>query len=177
MSDKNVANAVEKIGEANDEIRLSTGVVLRGKQANPLSLLEVMAQHPAPTPPMQYIQTMGRMVENAADPDYIARRDSWKTESSNDLVQALILLGTELVSIPKGFPGPKSDEWIENMRLLGLDVYPDSKNWRYLKWVLHEACRGEEDIAIIQEVVGRLSGLSKLAVKTAEEFHASDKED
>lgn len=179
MKVEKVANQVEKSesGEPDNLIRLSTGVVLKGRKANPLILLDVMASFVPPTPPTVYMETMGRMIENAADPDYLVRRDAYKTESSNALVQAMVLLGTKLETLPKGFPGPKSDAWIEDMRILGLQVFPEKENWRYLKWVLHVACVDEHDIALIQEVVGRLTGLSKQAVKTAEEFPGSDKED
>jgi hypothetical protein len=176
MDTKKVADAVDKTGEPDNLIRLSTGVILKGKKANPLTLMEVMAAFPAPMPPEQFNATMGRMIQNSDDPDYIGRRDSWKREHSTAVLQALILLGTELHEKPKTFPGPKDDKWLKVLASLNLPIFPDNENWRYLKWVIHVACVDEKDVESIQEVVGRLSGVSKDAVKTAEDFSGSDPE-
>jgi hypothetical protein len=170
-----VIEAVEESQKPKDNtITLSTGVVLRGKQANPLTLIDVMANFPRPKPPTWKHPTMGREMENPDDPDYQERVKSWEAESSSSILNAMILLGTELVKTPKGFPDPDDDEWLDEYELLNLPMRPNNKSWRYLKWVLFKAARDEADMMKIRNVVGRLSGVSERAVDSAEQFPGSE---
>lgn len=156
-------------------IKLSTGVVLQGKCANANTLIDVMAAFPHPKPPMFHSPTMGRMMENPSDPDYLARVQSRQMEMIDATLTVFILWGTEFVSKPKGMPSYMDDEWLDKYALIGLDMRPENKNWRYLKWVKHIACGDPQDTKLIQEVVGRLSGVSKSDVRAAEEFPGSQK--
>lgn len=168
MTDQKVVEAVEEVDD--HLIRLSSGVVLRGKQAPPLVLIKVMAAFPRPKPPVYRNETLGRDVENPDDPDYLDRLQSHQTESTNAMMNALILLGTELVDVPKKFPKPSDNTWLEEYRELGLETKSESESWRYLTWVTFKAVLSEVDLTEIQKVVGRLSGVPESAVKSAEEF-------
>lgn len=155
------------------EITLSTGVVLRGKQAPPLILIKVMGRFPRPKVPVTFVKNMGREMENPDDPDYQSRVQSWNMEMSEALLSALIMLGTELVSKPANFPGPMDDEWLADYELLGLDMKPENRNWRYQTWVYFKAIATADDTTKIREVVGRLSGVSEASVQAAEDFPGS----
>jgi hypothetical protein len=113
---------------------------------------------------------MGREVENPDDPDYIERIKSWKIELSNSTLNALVILGTELVKIPKNFPGPDTEDWLDEYKLLGVPMQPDKKAWRYLTWITMKAAPQTSDLDLIKEVVGRLSGISEAKVEAAEDF-------
>lgn len=158
----------------DDLIRLSTGVVLRGRCAPPLVLMQVLSAFPRPTPPMVFIEAMGRSVENPDNPDYLDRLKDWKNEQSSIMLTALIATGTELVQKPKGMPGPEDKEWLDEYSLLGLPMHRENKAWRYLCWVQFKAATAAEDTQKIMEVVGRLSGVPEGAAKTAEQFPGSD---
>lgn len=170
-----VVQAVEAAKAEDNLIRLSTGVVLCGRAAPPLMLIKVMAAFPRPKPPVYFNATMGREVENPDDPDYIERVKANQTESSNAMLNALILLGTELVEVPKKFPKPSDDSWLEEYTEFGLPVKPEKRSWRYLTWVIFKAAPTKEDLDAIQKVVGRLSGVSEDAVHSAEEFSGRGK--
>lgn len=177
MTDKDlkVVKAVEEATKEKDNtIKLSTGVVLLCKKANPLVLIDVMAAFPRPQPPTWFNPTMGREMENSDDPDYQGRVRAWEMESSSATLNAFIQLGTELVSVPKGFPKPQDDSWLEEYELLGLPIRPQNKAWRYLKWVKFKAVADEKDLERIRDMVGSLSGVSEDAVKTAESFSGSN---
>lgn len=174
MEETKVIQAVEEANRPDDLIELSSGVVLKGKKANPLVLIKVMSAFPRPKPPVVFIKNMGRDMENPEDPDYIARVNAWKTESNNALLNALILLGTELFSVPKGFPKPEDDSWISDYSVLGLPINPEVKSWRYLNWITYKACTDEKDVQKIQEVVGRLSGVREADVQSAVTFPGRD---
>lgn len=170
-----VLRAVEDSGKPQDNlIMLSTGVVLRGKQAPPLTLMAVMSAFPRPKPPTVFIETMGREMENPDDPDYQDRVKDWKTDQSNAMVVALIATGTELAKLPKGVCGPHDQEWLDEYGLLNLPMHPENKAWRYLRWVQFKAAVSADDIQLIMKVVGRLSGVPESAVQSAEEFPGSN---
>lgn len=181
-TDTKVIDALKNKDAPQDLINLSTGVVLRGKMANPTTFISIAAMFPRPKPPIYHNKTMGRDMENPSDPDYIARVQSWQIEQGNAIVTFLILDGTELVSKPDDMPGPlpgkgkKEKDWLDRYSLLGLPMLPENQEWRYLTWVKTVACKDPNDIKLIQEVVGRLSGVSKTDVRAAEEFPGSEKE-
>lgn len=180
MSKKNgstedkVIEALEENGLNERLIPLSSGVILRAKQAPPLALVKVMAAFPRPKPPTWMNPQMGREMENPDDPEYIERLKAHQTESSNAILNALILLGTELKETPKKFPGPDSNEWLEEYSELGLPTRPASKGWRYLTWVTFKAVLNENDLMAIRDAVGRLSGVPEDAVQSAETFSGGD---
>jgi hypothetical protein len=157
-------------------ITLSTGVVLKCKQAPSLTLVKVMGAFPRPKPPVWINKQVGREMENPDDPDYIERLRAWQMESSNAILNALVLLGTELVSKPKGFPGPNEDAWLDEYQLLGVPMLPENKSWRYLTWVTFKAAIADSDMDLIKEAVGKLSGIPEQKVKAAEEFPGSNPE-
>lgn len=118
---------------------------------------------------------MGRDMENTDHPDYIEAVKAWQTDQSNALMVAMIITGTELVSVPKDMSGPDDDSWIEEYALFGLDLHPENKSWRYLRWVQTKAAVSADDIQRIMEVVGKLSGVPEKAVKSAEAFPGGNK--
>ena len=164
-----VVEAIERSGE-DSLIHLSTGVVLRGKAAPSLALVKVIAYFPRPNPPEIFNDKLGRYIENGADPDYLKRVTAYETESAHAVLNVLILMGTELVSVPKGFPKPESDSWLEELGEFGMITKPENKSWRYLNWVMFKAAPTSDDTKKIQEVVGSLSGISENAVQAAEQF-------
>jgi hypothetical protein len=174
-----VADVIDGNGHvpSDDLITLSSGVVLRGKSAPPLILIKVMARFPRPPVPMYFNKTMGREMENPEDPDYLARVADQQTQSSNAMLNALISLGTELVSVPRKFPKPEDDSWLDEWSEIGLEARPGSPTWRYITWVTFKAVLSKEDLDLIQKVVGRLSGVPESAVRSAEEFPGRDETD
>lgn len=174
-TDSKVLRALEDVNKPQDNlIHLSTGVVLRGKQAPPLTLMAVMSAFPTPKVPVYFVETMGREMENPDDPEYLERVKNWKNDQSNAMVVALISTGTELAELPDGMSGPDDDAWLEDYALLDLPMQPLNKAWRYLRWVQFKAAIATDDINKIMEVVGRLSGVPNSAVKTAEAFPGSN---
>lgn len=176
-TDQRVLQAMEELNQPQDNlIRLSSGVILRGKQAPPLTLMAIMSAFPRPKPPTWKNPVMGgREMENTADPDYLDRVKAWETEQSNVMMVALIATGTELVSKPDTLPGPDDQAWLDEYALLNLPMQPENKSWRYLRWVEFKAAVSADDIKTIMQAVGRLSGIPESAAKTAEAFPGSDK--
>jgi hypothetical protein len=174
-TDKKIGEAIDTAGQAeSDEIRLSTGVVLRAKQANPNILIRIMTSVPRPKPPTYFDEMMGREMENPDHPDYKARVEAWEMEYNGGMLNALIGLGTDLVSKPKGMPAPDDDAWLDDYRVLGLPVVPHSKAWRYITWVMFLAATKDTDIKAIAEKVKGMSGVKEADVTAAETFPDGD---
>jgi len=173
-TDKTVRAVVDAKKGAQDEITLSTGVVLRAKKVNPVMLIRVMTRFTRPKPPIVHSKEMGRDMENPDDPDYIDQVKAYENESNAMVLNALIVLGTEFVSTPKGVESHKGEKWIEKYRILGMPVMPDSDEWRYLNWVTMVAATDEKDMILIQDTVGKLSGIAEADVKNAEQFPGRD---
>lgn len=177
-TDLKTAQAVQNaLIETENKIELTSGVVLRGKQANPTVMIQVMADFERPRVPTFFDKKMGREMENPDDPAYLEALQSWRMEYANAMTNAMIVLGTELVSVPNGMPGPDSDIWLDEYRLLVKNTHPENTTWRYLTWVKFKAFADPvEDMKRIQEVVGALSGVRESAVKAAEDFPGRDKD-
>lgn len=170
-----VAEEVRK--EERREITMSTGVVLRGKQVPPLILVRIMGRFPRPKVPTYLNKAMGREMENPDDPDYLSRVQAWQVELSDAVLNAMIMLGTEAVSWPKGMSGPWDDDWLTSYAMLGLDMFPENRDWRYVTWIMFRAIADENDTKKIREVVGRLSGVPEASVQSAEDFPGSQQTD
>lgn len=168
--DERVVEVLDETGLTDHLIHLSSGVILRAKAAPPLALVKVIGGFPRPKPPVYFNEKMGRDMENPDHPDYIERLKAHQTESSNAVLNALILLGTELVEVPKRFPKPEDNDWLEEYQELGLPSKPENKKWRYLNWVFFKAVLNNEDLVAIRDEVGRLSGVSEESVQSAEAF-------
>lgn len=176
-TDRIVAETIDVAGQAEDNlIRLSTGVVLTAKQANPNILIRVMTSQERPQPPMVFIKAMGREMENPNDPDYIKRVQAWEMSYNNSMLNVLVGLGTELKSKPRGMTGPDEDSWLEDYKFLGLPIHPESPSWRYITWILFKAAVSPQDIQAIGNKVKNLSGVKEADVQAAETFPGSDEE-
>lgn len=174
-TDEAIGKAIDNAGQAESNlIRLSTGVVLLAKQANPNILIRIMTSVPRPKPPTYFDEMMGREMENPDHPDYKARVEAWEMEYNGGMLNALIGLGTDLVSKPKSMPGPDDDAWLDDYRVLGLPVVPNSKAWRYITWVMFLAATKDTDIKAIAEKVKGMSGVKEADVVAAETFPDGD---
>lgn len=198
--DTKTALAVDNVLKPEDIplITLSTGVVLRGKKPPMLTMIKVMAAFPRPKPPIYFSKEMGRDMENPDDPEYLERVKAWKTENGDVTLNAMILLATELVSVPEGMEGPywiettitkkaktkdekavkevvkTPPEWLKEYQFLNLPMHPDSTSWLYLTWVTFKAAVNKADIDKIKEVVGRNIGILEEDVAAAETFPGSN---
>lgn len=174
-TDKAIAKAVDTHGQAADnEIRLSSGVILTAQQANPNVLIRIMTAVPRPHPPTYYDEMMGKVMENPDHPDYKKQVEAWEMQYNNGMLNALVGLGTKLKSKPKGMPGPDDPSWLEDYKAFGLPVVADSKAWRYIAWVLFLAAPTDKDTQLIAEKVRSLSGVKEEDVQAAESFPNGD---
>lgn len=152
---------------------LSTGVVLSIKSVPPMVLSRVYGSLPSePKPPKFMNNDLGREEENPNDPAYIEAVNEYQLKLADAVTNAIVVLGTSLVSVPTGFPHPYKDYavWAEPLKIVGIDV-PDMKNDSdtgvYNAWVKYVAASTQEDINNLISAVSRLSGVSEDEVAQA----------
>lgn len=150
-------------------IELSTGVRLRAMPMPPVAFIQLQTKNPPPDIPT-IKDSKGTLYVNPDDPDYIEKKKFWETTNSKDMLNGMIVLGTELVDVPKGFTKIDSDAWLEKLEVMGIETKPDNPSWRYLWWVITVAAPESDDWTKITKAVGRLSGVPEDDVQDAAKF-------
>lgn len=167
-------NAIDGVSRAIDRIKgvgrrleytLSNGIVLSAKPVPPYLVAAVNQEFQPPPPPKVYIEEKGRDEENPNDPQYL--RDCQRlSEEQNQAINDLLMgMGTEVVSVPKGYYRPEDDAWISQvefaMNVTGrrLKVERDDAIKRYLCWLRFYALENGSDIAIVSNLPLHLSGI------------------
>lgn len=163
------AEAVQKAqNKSKDVIEFSTGAKIKVKeQMNPSVFIDILADLEAvrPDPPTTYVEAIDREEVNLEDPEYLKNLGRWEIVGSRRMVDALILIGTEFLSAPKGLASPEDNDWIGVLEVLGFKLNRRSKASRYLAWVKHVAIKTADDWAVITENVGRRAGVSESDVQ------------
>ena len=155
----------------DDIIEFSTGVKLRiNEEISPAILIDIVAdlEEKRPEPPIVYIEALDREEVNLDDPDYAVRLERWDTVGTKRILDALILIGTEVEFVPKDLEKPKDNDWIAKLEVLGFKINRRSDSIRYLAWVKHVAIKTVEDMKVLTEQVGRRAGVSEADVQLAQ---------
>jgi len=172
LPEQGSAQMVDKLLETEkDVIELSSGVVLKIKdKIRPSIIIDILSdvEDKRPEPPTVYVEAIGREEVNLDDPGYIDRVNRWETVSAGRIADALILLGTEIESIPKGLEKPEDSGWIDMVETLGFRLNRRSDSARYLAWVKHVAIEDQDDWTKITEAVGRKAGVTEADVQRAQ---------
>jgi hypothetical protein len=172
---KLVADAVEESTNKPKTIKLSSGVVLKMKKAPLGVFIKVAARYTRPEVYKIWVETEKRWFENPDHPDYIAAVKAYESKINDVMLNAIILLATELESKPKGMGGPESESWLDVFGALGLETHTDSKGWRYINWILTNAIITQEDFKLITEVANASGiAISEEAVAEAANFPGRD---
>jgi hypothetical protein len=135
------------------------GVVLKLKKVSRFVIVDMGRKIPVPKIPVVYIEDKGRNEENPNDPDYIEALNEANYKRAMATVTASLTLGTEIVSLPEGMPGPDDDEWFSVLEALDIDVPKDNKRLRYSAWLKYIALDDNSFNDLIQ-LVFKFSGLT-----------------
>lgn len=161
-----IINEPEVVTETEkNHIRLSTGVVLRKKVYSKLLLKRVHDQFPSPKPPRVFLEEKGREEENPNDPAYLEAVERHASDLGERMIDAAIIKGTEIVSVPDGFSRPEDTEWQEENAAMSIEV-PQSRAMRYLFWVKYEAAPADDDMVKLLRELLSMHGVTEEAVAT-----------
>lgn len=141
-----------------DTFKASNGVVLKLKRVSRFAIVEAGRKIPVPKVPTTYVADKDRQEENPNDPDYIAALAESNYQRSMMTITASLVLGTEIISLPKGMPGPEDDEWYEVLDALDITVPKDNKRLRYSAWLKY-VCLADEEFMDLMNLVLKFSGL------------------
>lgn len=159
--------ALEKINGDPGTLTLTNGIVLKIKSTPPLLLRTVAAQVVDPEPPDWFNPDKERNEPNPADPAYEAtlRRNEILRQAA--VADAVLMLGTELYSLPPGKVGPEDETWLADVRAVGLDVDPKTEKQRYLVWLRYYAIEINDDITDAISAALGVVGLTEEDVASA----------
>jgi hypothetical protein len=149
-------------------VELSTGVKLRVKALSPFVIQKIKDHMEAERPkvPTKFIEEDNRTIEIPEDPAYLEAMDKFSDRRTEAVMNAAMLLGTELESVPDGFDGPSDNGWSQRLAILGFDP-PANDSERYLQWVKYMAAPTTSDIEKINEAIFALIGVSEAEVAAA----------
>jgi hypothetical protein len=172
-----VVKAVEELENKVESIELSTGVVLKPKPVSTMVFGSIMRKFSRPKPPTTFNEDTGRKEVNMSDPIFVQEMSDWENNTASAIMDAMILMGTEIIKVPESMEGPVGNTWVEELNLIGITLKNnDSARERYLNWVKHFASPTADDLNQIMEKVGRLSGVSEADVTDAVEKFRSGAE-
>jgi hypothetical protein len=157
-----------------DTFTLSSGVVLRAKRVAPLRIDAINRQYKDPEVPMVELED-GRKVENPDHPKYIEKLRNNTEERDNALLNAFMLFGTEVVSIPETIRSIDNSDWVDEMELVGIHV-PDNKLARYLAWMRYEALLDAQNdmAAIMQHVLRKMAIAEENIAEAMQSFRGEE---
>jgi hypothetical protein len=168
---KKVVDAVEEVEEEerkdSNVITLSSGVKIKIKAVNKHFIYQATSRFKPPKAPRVKNETKGREEENPNDPDYLQELEMYLAEVSMVANDVALLRGAEVVEIPKEIDDPDSKAWKEEMEVLGLAT--DSKKYRYLSWLKAVAIPNDEEMNMVLQEIGRLTGVAEADVAEAVE--------
>ncbi len=167
--EKLVAQAIRSAKSSDSLVTLSNGIVLRAKRVPNLIFMEVTGKFVAPKVPHVMNADIGREEDNPNDPGYIAEYNKFQADLSLAIIDTMVVMGTELVSVPQGVMRPEQAGWDRRLKAIHIDVPSQSEDdlSRYMMWVKYYACGDEEDLGEVVKQVGRLSGVSQEDVDDA----------
>lgn len=185
MTEQNVTKAVAQSAElarkkiddkstAKKEdviVEMENGVKFRVKEVPQFAYVDLRNSLPEPTPPIFYNPSTDREEPNPQDPRYKAQMSNWQVAMSSAITDINIVLGSEVIYVPKSIPTYDSDEFKEKLQFMlerfGWDkreIREAGKTTQYLMWVKYEAASGgrvesDGDLGKLLIAINRMSGV------------------
>lgn len=117
------------------KLELKSGVVLDVRAVPSMVIAAVQTNNPEPKPPTWINEEKGNREEsNPADPTYLKAVEEHKTALAMKINDAFLANGVKVVSLPEDKVPLDSDEWIEGLTFVGLDV-PKTGIGRRVAWL------------------------------------------
>jgi len=165
-----VNDVEEKERKTEDILTLSSGVKLKLKAVNKFFLFQVADRFKPPKVPI--VKMKGREEENPNDPRYVQELERHLADVGQVMNNTVLLRGVEVLEMPKDMITSDSEEWKEEMEILGLST--ENKRARFLAWLKAIAVPNDEEMNLVLENVGRLTGVAEIdAAEAVERFRGS----
>lgn len=149
-----------------DIITLSTGVVLKLRPVSKWLIQSVNSKFEKPKVPTQYIESVGKEIENPSHPEYKEAVEQYLVDIGNATTDVCILRGTEIIEKPDDMISYDDEECVLEMKELGFKNTDNLKS-RYLYWVKYIAAPLDNDMNQLMGALGRLTGVAEADVLEA----------
>lgn len=160
------------LAEASEAyMTLSNGVKLRVAPPPVLAVQLMTKQNPAPRPPVVEVTgDDGRTwkEENPNDPDYQDAVQEHRENILETTLKVMLLKSTFVEFLPEQIIPLESDEWVEELEYLGVEIPEDSRS-RKLYWLRYEILGVPKDFEKYQNISARLGGMEEEDIAAAEE--------
>ena len=171
-TENGVKEALDSAPLPDDQVRLRTGVVLRIVQPSLFAVTEVQRQMAREAPAVPTVRNVDqdRDEPNESDPDYIRAKEAHDALLGTRLYDVALVTGTEVVSVPEGFPTIDSDEWVDDLAFLGITAAPGGKA-RHSQWIKYIAAKETDEFTLLLKLVmGRIGTSEEEVAEALETF-------
>lgn len=151
----------------------STGVTVKIRPVSRFLISQAQNNIRDPKPPIIMMEDKGRSEPNPNDPDYIAALIAAQLKRAEVVVDIILALGVEVVSIGDTTIPLESDIWEQAIEVAGLKV-PTGEKQRLAAWLKYIAVPVEEDLAHIITTAQRRVFTMEADVNDAAETFRSD---
>lgn len=137
-------NLMSQRRSIDDHVTLESGIVLRLRPVSEITLRAVVQAIPLPKVPTEKFGKEGEEVEEPwpESPQYKSDLATAMTKRNEALARACPIVGTSVETVPDGYFLPEQDDWLDVLRLVGIDVTPEQTATpmdRYALWLDHHA--------------------------------------
>lgn len=184
MPSENPTQTIDDINSAVDSVKdldipdvvtLENGIVIRCKPVSIMTLRYSTANIPKPKVPIIRNKEKDRDEEWEGDPAYLQELSDWEQKVGDIGTNVMLMLGTEIESVPENIELPDGNKWVEMLSATGLQIEIDSDSSRYLTWLRFYAITTPKDLVAISTTVAGKSGvLNKDAQASLESFRGRE---
>lgn len=153
-------NSVQVEPPSKDVYVSASGVSFKMKRVSAFAIKDALAKIKDPSVPRFFNEGKGRDEDNPNDPDYVAAVQEADYQRSMMGINVAMGLGTAVIDYGDYEERPETDEWIEKLELIGIEV-PKSGVARYMAWVRYSGVLSESELADMTTQIAKLSGLVK----------------
>lgn len=140
------------------EVTLSSGVVVRLNAVSPMLVLAVSNSIPEPRVPMWRNEEKQRDEPNELDPDYVQAVQDRQIALTRLTTEAYIANGVTVLSVPNNKLPLDSDDWIEGLEIVGIQVRKAGKG-RLVDWIQYHLLEDANDLTELLTGVAVTGGL------------------
>ena len=140
-------------------VKLSNGVIIRCKAVSVMTLRYASTSIPRPKVPIIRNEEKDRDEEWEGDPAYQQKLMDWENKVGDTGTNVMLLLGTEVESVPEDVEKVDETGWVELLQATGMDVNVSSEPARYLSWLRFYAITTPQDLLMITANIAEKSGV------------------
>ena len=139
------------------EVVLTSGVKVRLVSVPSMLVLALTRQIKEPTVPMWHNDQKDRDEPNPLDPAYVQAVNDYKTEIGQKTTQAYLANGVKVLELPDDKYPEDSDEWVEGLEFVGIEV-PKTGLGRRVAWLQYHVL-GDMDLTDILSGIAIAGGV------------------